>query len=202
MAFSFFFRDVPTLEYAIDHMLDQTQGRSKIKIWDAGCAMGQEVYTLAILLAEKMGYFGFQNVQIEATDIEPDFEKIVTVGEYPFSELVRIPEKLREKYFEPGNKADHLKVIDTLRSKVNFTLQNLLDLNPISNGISLIVCKNVLLHLQPNERIEVYNMFHKALDKEGIMANENTQKLPPELNMLFESLRPDAQVYKRKEVGG
>jgi chemotaxis protein methyltransferase CheR len=200
MAFSFFFRDVPTLEYAIDFMVTQTQGRSRIKIWDAGCAMGQEVYTMAILLAEKMGYFGFQNVQIEATDIEPEFEKIVTLGEYPANDLVRIPDKLREKYFEPGSKAENLRIIAPLRNKVNFTLQNLLDLKPITNGVSLIVCKNVLLHLKPNERINVYNMFHGALDKDGIMANENTQKLPGELDKLFEGLRPDAQIYRKKEV--
>jgi hypothetical protein len=43
-------------------------------------------------------------------------------------------------------------------------------------------------------------MFHGALDKDGIMANENTQKLPGELDKLFEGLRPDAQIYRKKEV--
>ena len=60
MAFTFFFRDNHTLEQLVKHLLPIVQGRSNIKIWDAGCAMGPEPYTLAILLAEKMGKFALR----------------------------------------------------------------------------------------------------------------------------------------------
>ncbi|HPB55993.1 MAG TPA: CheR family methyltransferase, partial [Candidatus Aminicenantes bacterium] len=68
MAFTFFFRDNHTLEQLVKHLLPTVQGRSNIKIWDAGCAMGPEPYTLAILFAEKMGKFAFKNVRIDASD--------------------------------------------------------------------------------------------------------------------------------------
>ena len=181
-------------------MLKQVEGRRKIRVWDAGCAMGQEVYTLAIVLAERMGYFAFQNLEIVATDIEEDFEKIVTKAEYPAAELARIPANLREKYFEPGEKDGYLRVIDKLKSRITFIHNNLLDLVPVCSGASLIVCKNVLLHLQPKERIEVFKMFHQSLDKSCILANENTQKLPSELKNHFELLCPDAQVYRKQEI--
>ncbi|MEI8376744.1 MAG: CheR family methyltransferase [Planctomycetota bacterium] len=51
MAFTFFMRDQPTLEHA-DHMIRYASGRSRIRIWDAGCAMGQETYTIAMIFAE------------------------------------------------------------------------------------------------------------------------------------------------------
>ena len=51
MAFTFFFRDLQALELALDHVAPDLAGRSRPKIWDAGCAMGPEAYTLAILLA-------------------------------------------------------------------------------------------------------------------------------------------------------
>jgi chemotaxis protein methyltransferase CheR len=53
MAFTFFMRDQPTLEHAADHMIPYASGRSRIKIWDAGCALGQETYTIAMIFAER-----------------------------------------------------------------------------------------------------------------------------------------------------
>ena len=70
MAFTFFFRDSHSLELAVDHVTPTLAGRARSRIWDAGCATGQEVYTLAILLAERMGTFGFRNIRIDATDID------------------------------------------------------------------------------------------------------------------------------------
>lgn len=74
MAFSFFMRDQPTLEHAVNQMIPYASGRRRIKIWDAGCALGQETYTLAMILAEKMNRFGFNNLSIDATDL---FEQVV-----------------------------------------------------------------------------------------------------------------------------
>lgn len=70
MAFTFFFRDAQTLSLAIDHFLPFVQSRQTITIWSAGCAMGQEPYTFAILLRERMGPHLFRNVKIFATDID------------------------------------------------------------------------------------------------------------------------------------
>ena len=70
MAFTFFMRDQPTLEHAADHLIPYASGRSKIRIWDAGCAMGQETYTIAMIFAEKMNPFGFKNLRIDATDYD------------------------------------------------------------------------------------------------------------------------------------
>ncbi|MEI8376743.1 MAG: CheR family methyltransferase [Planctomycetota bacterium] len=61
----------------------------------------------------------------------------------------------------------------------------------------LIVCKNVMLHFQYPERVEVFKMFHQALAPGGYLANENTQKLPQEVSHLFTQVVPDAQLYKK-----
>jgi chemotaxis methyl-accepting protein methylase len=62
MAFTFFFRDLPVIEYAVEHAVHFASGRMRFKVWDAGSAMGQETYTIAIVLAEKMGKFAFKNL--------------------------------------------------------------------------------------------------------------------------------------------
>ncbi len=199
MAFTFFMRDQPTLEYAADHMINYASGRSRIKIWDAGCALGQETYTIAMIFAEKMNQFGFKNLRIDATDYDSanNFGEVVTNAVYPTDELQRTPANLLGKYFEPADKSDHLRVVDQLRSRVFFQYHDLLSFKPIGQDYCLVVCKNVMLHFQYPERVEVFKMFHKALAPGGYLANENTQKLPTEVAHLFAQVVPDAQVYRK-----
>ncbi len=199
MAFTFFMRDQPTLEHAADHMVPYASGRSKIKIWDAGCALGQETYSIAMIFAEKMNPFGFKNLRIDATDYDSanNFGDIVTAAVYTREELQRTPAELLEKYFEPADKPGYLRVVEQLRNRVFFQYHDLLSLKPVGFNYCLVVCKNVMLHFQYPERVEVFRMFHQALAPGGYLANENTQKLPPEVAHLFTQVAPDAQLYKK-----
>jgi len=199
MAFTFFMRDQPTLEYAADHMIGYATGRSRIKIWDAGCALGQETYTIAMIFAQKMNQFGFKNLRIDATDHDSanNFGEIVKAATYPIDELQRTPAELLDKYFEPADKHGHLRAVDQLRSRIFFQYHDLLSFKPIGLDYCLVVCKNVMLHFQYPERIEVYRMFHQALAPGGYLATENTQKLPQEVAHLFTQVVPDAQLYKK-----
>ncbi|MEI6608311.1 MAG: CheR family methyltransferase [Deltaproteobacteria bacterium] len=200
MAFTFFFRDQTPLEHAVSFMTKAASGRSKISIWDAGCAMGQEPYTLAIILAETMNYFALNNIKIYATDYDEPLLKILQEGCYPWDELQRIPPNLFEKYFQPDQKKGYFRLIDKIKSLVEPQLHNLLSLTPIKSGLSLIVCKNVLLHFNQAERISVIRMFHKALEVGGIFVTEHTQKMPEELSSLFEQLVSDGQVFRKVEA--
>ena len=99
-----------------------------------------------------------------------------------------MPPDLFAKYFEPAGEKqfrDHR----TVRSRMTFHRHDLLSLKPIGENYNLIVCKNVLLHLQPAERVEVIKMFHRALAPGGVLATEQTQKLPAEVAPLFEQIR-------------
>ncbi|MFZ5776148.1 MAG: CheR family methyltransferase [Thermodesulfobacteriota bacterium] len=200
MAFTFFMRDHPTLEHAADHMIPYASGRSRIKIWDAGCALGQETYTIAMIFAEKMNRFAFQNLRIDATDYDSanNFGEVVTLAVYPKEELQRTPTHLLDKYFEPlTERPGFLRVVDSLRARVAFQYHDLLTLRPVGHDYCLVVCKNVMLHFQYPERVEVFRMFHKALAPGGYLANENTQKLPREVAHLFTQVVPNAQLYKK-----
>ena len=202
MAFTFFFRDQQVLERVAEHLLPSLAGRAHPRIWDAGSAMGQEPYTLAMILAERMGHFAFNNLRIDATDVEStgQFAKMIEAAVYPRDELSRLPEGILEKYFEPNGQHDHFRVIDRIRGRVVFQQHDLLSLKEIGQGYSLVLCKNVLLHFQAAERIEVLKMFHHALAPGGLFASELTQEMPPELAPLFERAIPDVQVFRK--VGG
>ncbi len=198
MAFTFFFRDLPVLEYAVERTIALSMGRMRIKVWDAGCALGQEPYTLAILFAERLGAT-FNNLYLDATDYdsENNFGDVVKLATYKYEELQRIPVDIFKKYFDAqGN--DLYQVTDRVRNRVFFQYHNLLSLKPHGSDYALVVCKNVLLHFQYAERIEVIKMYHQSLCPGGYLAMENTQKMPVEIEHLFEQVVPDAQLYRKK----
>ncbi|RKY79603.1 chemotaxis protein CheR [candidate division KSB1 bacterium] len=199
MAFTYFFRDLHTLELGVKNMAPLVAGRSNVKIWDAGCAMGQEPYTLAILFAENMGRFAFKNLQIYATDIDESnlFEKIIINGVYPEKELKRIPKDLFEKYFKPNGKAGQYQINHLIKNRVRYQSHDLLTLEPIGENFSMIVCKNVLLHLKYEERIKVIKMFHNSLTPGGFFITEQTQRLPKEAAHLFTRVTSDAQLFRK-----
>jgi chemotaxis protein methyltransferase CheR len=92
-----------------------------------------------------------------------------------------------------------VEIVPELRAKVAFSQHDLLSLVPIREGLSLIVCKNVLLHFDESQRISVLRMFHQALQPGGTLVMEHTQKLPDMLAPFFQQVAPYAQVYRRLE---
>jgi len=197
MAFTFFFRDIHVLENIIEKFIPYVTGRSSIKVWDAGCAMGQEPYTLTILLAEAMSKYSYNNLKVTASDYDAPFEKVIKEAVYSYTELERIPEDIFAKYFHKTGNDNSYVVDDVIKNKVEFILHDLLSLKSVGNDFSLVLCKNVLLHLDYNERIEVMKMFHSSLAADGLFATEQTQKLPPEVSHLFEQIVPDAQIFRK-----
>lgn len=198
MAFTFFFRDQPTLDLMAEHVLPDLKQRRYIRIWDAGCAMGPEPFTLAMILRENMGKFLFRNVRITASDIdEGDFGRVIAEAVYPLEQLRRIPPEIFARYFEPNGPPDHFRLSDDIRGAVQFHRHDLLSLQPIRTDFGLIVCKNVLLHFTPGQRVQVIRMFHAALIDGGYFVTEQTQKLPPECTPLFRQMVGTAQIYQK-----
>lgn len=199
MAFTYFFRDRQTLDFIVEHLAPFVASRSKIKIWDAGCASGEEPYTFIILLAEKLGKYLFKNVEVHATDIDISnlFEDIIKKGIYPYEKVQRIPPDLLEKYFIKVGDKNQYEIIDLLKSKIRYKRESLLTYKPTSTDFSLVICKNVLLHQTYEQRVKIIEMFHNSLVPGGYLAMEQTQKLPPELKDKFEMVVSNAQLYKK-----
>ncbi len=199
MAFTFFFRDRHTLEKLTNHMIPRVEGKDKIKVWDAGCAMGPEPYTFAIIMAEQMGKYEYKKVHIDATDIDEtsNFRETVENGTYPLSDLSRMPENILEKYFYKLDDNNKHKINDLILKSVKFAQHDLLTLKPFDNKYNVILCKNVLLHFKYEERVEVIKMFHSVLEPKGLFCTEQTQTLPKEVSHLFKKIVTDANIYEK-----
>ncbi len=201
MAFTFFFRDRQGLEAVRDLVVPSLRGRRFIRIWDAGCASGQEPYSLAIALREGMGPMIFRNVRIHATDIDHSntFGDRIRTGRFTHEEVGRIPGSLLRRYFVPEDPSGAVRVKGELRNRVQFQKHDLLSLEPPRLDFDVIVCKNVLLHFRVEERVAVVRMFHEALAPGGFLLLEQTQPVPPPLANRFARLADHVQLYRKRE---
>ncbi len=201
MAFTFFFRDLPALHAIRDQVIPALRKNRFINVWDAGCAMGPEPYSIAIIFKETLGYYEFKRLQIYATDLDEEsnqFGNILNSGIYPEETVKRIPKEIFDKHFSPNNKPGHFKISDEIMNHVSFQKHDLRSLEQIRDGFGLIVCKNVLLHLKESERIDVIKMFHKSLNPGGFFVTEQTQKMPKEIAHFFKHMIPNVQLFQKR----
>jgi chemotaxis protein methyltransferase CheR len=200
MAFTYFFRDGQALDLLAEHVIPHLATRRYMDVWDAGCATGPEPYSIAITFREHMGPFLFRNLRIWATDVDETntFGRIIARGAYSQQETKRIPPAIRAKYFSAQGGDGSLQVSEEIRRVVRFQRHDLLSLEPVREQFGLIVCKNVLLHFSPPERVDVIRMFHRALSESGYFLTERTQDLPPQTAQLFSRVTSTGQLFKKR----
>ena len=202
MAFTFFFRDQRVLDSIVQHVVPSVLGRSIIRIWDAGCASGEEAYSVAMLLFETLWPFASNNLRIDATDIEENsqFANTIASGMYASELLKGSPHQaLLAKYCRPAARAGYVEFDVAVRNRIFYQRHDLLSLRPIGDNFSLVVCKNVLLHLAYDQQVEVIKMFYKALSPGGYLALDELQELPAEVAPLFVRVRADGKLCRKAE---
>jgi two-component system, chemotaxis family, CheB/CheR fusion protein len=166
-----FFRDEGIWQFVADEVLPQIVAaktpEQAIRVWDAGCASGEEAYTVAILLAEALGWDEYQRrVKIYATDVDEEALEQARTGAYTAKQVAGVPEQLLEKYF---NRNGTLYVFDKeLRRSVIFGRHDLVKNAPISR-IDLMVCRNTLMYLNADLQSKILADFRFALNPDGFM---------------------------------
>lgn len=166
-----FFRDASAWEYLAKQVIPNIiQGKKKgqqIRIWCAGCASGEEAYTLAILMAEALGAEDFRHqVKIYATDIDEESLNQARQAVYLAKNVDIVPRELRDKYFDVvGN---NYIFRQDLRRCVIFGRHNLFLDAPISR-LDLLVCRNTLMYFNSEVQGRIMARFHFALNDTGYL---------------------------------
>ncbi|MDB9317114.1 CheR family methyltransferase [Nodularia spumigena] len=166
-----FFRDSSAWEYLAEQVLPNIVARKKhsdqIRIWSAGCASGEEAYTLAMLMAEILGAEEFrQRVKIYATDVDEEALNQARQAVYSAKDVQLVPPELKEKYFEiAGN---NYVFRQDLRRSVIFGRHDLLQDAPISR-LDLLVCRNTLMYFNSETQGRIMARFHFALNDAGYL---------------------------------
>ncbi|MEH1880863.1 CheR family methyltransferase [Nostoc sp.] len=166
-----FFRDSSAWEYIgeqiLPNLIKNKKTSEQIRIWSAGCASGEEAYTLAMLTGEILGVEEFrQRVKIYATDVDEDALKHARLALYSAKDIQTVPDELRQKYFEiVGN---HYVFRQDLRRSVIFGRHDLLQDAPISR-LDLLVSRNTLMYFNSETQGRILARFHFALNDNGYL---------------------------------
>ncbi|MEH2457505.1 CheR family methyltransferase [Nostoc sp.] len=166
-----FFRDLSAWKYMAEQILPNLIQNKKtsdqIRIWSAGCASGEEAYTLAILMAEVLGVEEFrQRVKIYATDVDEDALNQARIATYSAKDVQTVPDELRQKYFEII--ANRYVFRQDLRRSVIFGRHDLLQDAPISR-LDLLVSRNTLMYFNSETQGRILARFHFALNDPGYL---------------------------------
>lgn len=173
---SYFFRENEHFKYLTINTLPEIERSnilkdpSELRIWCAGCAAGEEPYTLAILLIE---YFGNKlsgtKPVILATDISTSALSTAKSGIYPEDKLKSMPSKYLNKYFNKiGNGKYSVKT--ALRNLILFKRLNLMrDTFPFKNKFNIIFCRNVMIYFDKETRETLISKYYINLIDNGIL---------------------------------
>jgi two-component system CheB/CheR fusion protein len=166
-----FFRDPEAWEVLnqeiIPQILNAKPNEEPIRVWSAGCASGEEAYTIAIVLAEVLGIEAFKNqVKIYATDLDEDALNQGRQAIYSPRILQNLSESLRTKYFEPS--ASNYIFRSDLRRCIIFGRHDLVNDAPISR-LDLLLCRNTLMYFNTDTQSRILSRFHFALNNTGFL---------------------------------
>ena len=161
-----FFRDRAVWDYLEKEVVPKIVARKistdRIRVWCAGCASGQEAYTLAMVLAEVLGLEEFhQRVKIYATNVDEIALHQARQATYNAKEVEGIPPPLLERYFNHSHGS--YTFCPDLRRSVIFGRHDLLQDPPISR-IDLLTCRNTLMYFHAETQAKIISRFHFALN--------------------------------------
>jgi two-component system CheB/CheR fusion protein len=193
-----FFRDPQTWEYVAaeiaPQLLDARAPDSPIRVWCAGCASGEEPYTVAMVLARVMGDPGFrERVKIYATDIDDEALGQARHGTYLPRQIEDVPPDALERFFE---RTDQRYVFrKDLRRCVIFGRNDLVQDAPISR-IDLLVCRNTLMYFTAETQAQILRRFHFGLDDDGYLLLGKSEMLITHTD-LFTPLELKRRVFRK-----
>jgi two-component system CheB/CheR fusion protein len=162
------------------------------RVWVTGCATGEEVYSLAILLHELTAESG-RSFKIFATDVHQGSLDLATRALYDEEAVVNVsPERLK-RYFLPRGR--NYQVVPDLRQTVVFAHHNVVKDAPFTR-VDLVSCRNMLIYLQPAAQEKVLSRFHFALNRGGVMFLGPSESLG-HLDHDFETIHKQWRIYRK-----
>jgi two-component system CheB/CheR fusion protein len=182
----------------IPALLDRKQGGQPIRVWSAGCATGQETYTLVMLLAEAMGIDAFRHqVKVYATDLDNEALAEARQAVYADKDLEGLPEGFRDRYFEASGTRWTFR--SDLRRQVIFGRHDLAQDAPMSH-LDLLVCRNVLMYFNSEVQGRILARFHFALDPEGLLFLGRAEMIRAHASLFAPASLP-ARIFRRAPSG-
>jgi two-component system CheB/CheR fusion protein len=198
-----FFRDTESFEklqrLVIPRLFEGADDTTAIRVWVAGCATGEEAYSIAILLLEEASRHELRpSIQVFGSDLDARALAIAREGRYPLSIETEVSDERLRRFFV--REAEVYRVRQELRDIVLFAAHDLVKDPPISH-VGLISCRNLLIYLDRDLQEQVCGTFHYALKPGGFLMLGASESADHPVAR-FRLLDRDARIYESTAIEG
>jgi chemotaxis methyl-accepting protein methylase len=171
----------------------------QLRIWSAGCASGEEPYSVAILLhkhaTEKKQQSQLESVSIVGTDIDTHCLGEADRASYNRTALVETPAGLRERYFPEVD--GRFAMLPEVKRLVRFERSDLLQSKPPFEDVHLLVCRNVVIYFEREAQDALFAAFHRALAPGGFLVLGKVETLLGAARGLFSPVNARERIFKK-----
>lgn len=194
-----FFRDSDAFERLKTEVLPQliTHQRKdrELRVWVAGCATGEEAYSLAILIHEQIEALKLSlKVKIFATDVHPTSLETASSGVYSEASLSEVSPERMARYFKRDGAGYH--VSSDLRQMIVFAPHNVIKDAPFTK-LDLITCRNLLIYFEQLAQKKALSLFHFGLNTGGFLMLGPSES-PGDLSDEFEVIEDHWKIYRKR----
>lgn len=192
-----FFRDTDVYVHLEKILLPKLfQSKNNVKIWSAGCASGEEPYSLAILAHKVLGKaLDNHTVTIYASDIDKDALSKASLGEYQQRQLSTVNQSLIDQFFT--KQAECYKVNDFVKRIIRFEQFDLMK-TPVHQNLDLILCRNVMIYFSKESQQQIHMNFYNSLKDDGYFITGKSEILTGEPSKKFMPVDNQIRVYQKQ----
>jgi len=194
-----FFRDPPvwiTTRYMLENLIriKNKNGENSLRIWSAGCANGEEPFSLAIMTNELLGKnLNDFKVDILATDVDKTCLDFAQKACYPPKSLINVSPERLSRYFQDQTS----QICQEIKEMVKYSYLDLTSEITLKD-IDLITCRNVFIYFDLKLQEEILGKFHKCLRSPGYLVLGKTENLAFRMTGKFEEIDASARIYLKK----
>lgn len=203
-----FFRDTLTFEYIADRVLPAIVYEKKkatdhsIRVWSAGCAKGEEPYSIAILIHELFEKEALKtNICIFATDIDGKILKEAQKAAYSFESIKSVKCRLLKKYF--FSKGETFQLMPVIRNLVSFSVYDILDKKSyappesIFGGFDMVLCRNVLIYFDAESQDKIFDKLYRSLAPKGYLVLGEAEIPSIKYQKRFRNVNDCCHIYQK-----
>lgn len=198
-----FFRDAPVWKVIRNQVMEdivegKSGGRTKtIRLWSAGCATGEEAYSLAMVLLDTLGERASNHiVSVTATDLDPIALRTAEHAVYPNQHLRHLPSSYQIRFTERVD-ASHFRIAPHVRRIVRFARLSMFEESPM-RMMDLILCRNVFIYFDRAQQAKVLEGFSRSLVRGGYLVLGRSEKLSEEAAALLEVVDGRERIYRKR----
>jgi chemotaxis protein methyltransferase CheR len=198
-----FFRDKETFRVLKEKIFPamiaekKSTGRRGLRIWSAGCACGEEVYSISMILNDLLGSeYGQYTLRLYATDIDEACMQRARDGHYDPVSMKNVDKKYLGRFTHPAPDGK-IAINDDIKRNVAFRRFDLIDGGSFGNFFDLILCRNVMIYFSESQKSKLINSYFNSLNSGGYLVIGKTETLTGDTRNSFVAVNGIERIYQK-----